>query len=253
MTDVRVMCSFRTSHKTKKLAKLAGPEAPLYLIYLWAFCAETDRTDGVLRGMGADDIELAVDWPGEDGKLVDALLRVGFLDEIKDGFAVHDWEDHQPWLVGAKARKAKAKAAAKARWGNAEENDEDATSMPGACDEDAQSNAPFPSLPIPSSPNASKPKKKTAPKGRRFSPDLVTDQWGEVAKEMRPDLDWKSTLANFCDYWTAKTGKEATKLDWLATWRYWLRNEKGQGRGPTTKRAAAEAKNLERMRRLGHG
>lgn len=28
----------------------------------------------------------------------------------------------------------------------------------------------------------------------------------------------------FRDYWTAKAGKDAAKLDWLATWRNWCRN-----------------------------
>lgn len=30
-------------------------------------------------------------------------------------------------------------------------------------------------------------------------------------------------LANFRDYWTAKAGQAATKLDWDATWRTWIR------------------------------
>lgn len=30
-------------------------------------------------------------------------------------------------------------------------------------------------------------------------------------------------LANFRDYWTAKAGQSATKLDWDATWRTWIR------------------------------
>lgn len=28
----------------------------------------------------------------------------------------------------------------------------------------------------------------------------------------------------FCDYWWAKAGRDATKLDWVATWRNWCRN-----------------------------
>lgn len=31
---------------------------------------------------------------------------------------------------------------------------------------------------------------------------------------------------NFRDYWTAATGQKATKLDWSATWRTWVRNER---------------------------
>jgi hypothetical protein len=30
-------------------------------------------------------------------------------------------------------------------------------------------------------------------------------------------------LDRFRDFWTAKSGKDATKADWLATWRNWVR------------------------------
>lgn len=30
--------------------------------------------------------------------------------------------------------------------------------------------------------------------------------------------------AKFADFWHAKTGKDATKADWQATWRNWCRN-----------------------------
>jgi hypothetical protein len=33
------------------------------------------------------------------------------------------------------------------------------------------------------------------------------------------------TLAAFTDYWQARAGKEACKLDWDATWRNWVRKE----------------------------
>jgi len=34
-----------------------------------------------------------------------------------------------------------------------------------------------------------------------------------------------AVAANFRDYWHAKPGKEAVKLDWPATWRGWCRRE----------------------------
>lgn len=34
---------------------------------------------------------------------------------------------------------------------------------------------------------------------------------------------------NFRDYWTAKSGSGATKLDWPATWRTWVRNSVSRG------------------------
>lgn len=36
-------------------------------------------------------------------------------------------------------------------------------------------------------------------------------------------LDIDNEAAIFRDYWVGKTGQGATKRDWLATWRNWLR------------------------------
>ena len=44
-------------------------------------------------------------------------------------------------------------------------------------------------------------------------------------------LDFAETLASFRDFWSAKSGQDATKLDWDATWRNWCRREKPR---PTT-------------------
>lgn len=38
-------------------------------------------------------------------------------------------------------------------------------------------------------------------------------------------LDPERTLEKFRDYWHSKTGQNATKLDWDATWRNWCRRE----------------------------
>jgi hypothetical protein len=35
----------------------------------------------------------------------------------------------------------------------------------------------------------------------------------------------RDTVENFRDYWTAKAGQAATKIDWPATWRTWVRRE----------------------------
>jgi len=43
----------------------------------------------------------------------------------------------------------------------------------------------------------------------------------------RPGIGLQQTIENFTDYWKAKTGQSATKLDWDATWRNWIRNANG--------------------------
>lgn len=46
---------------------------------------------------------------------------------------------------------------------------------------------------------------------------------------------------NFRDYWIAKSGKDAVKRDWKATWRMWVRRESDQ--------AAARAASTARPQR----
>jgi uncharacterized protein YdaU (DUF1376 family) len=41
--------------------------------------------------------------------------------------------------------------------------------------------------------------------------------------EAEAGIDRQKELANFRDYWAAKAGKDAAKLDWQATWRQWAR------------------------------
>jgi len=56
----------------------------------------------------------------------------------------------------------------------------------------------------------------------------LAPEWADFCEKERPDLDAWATYQKFRDYWTAKPGKAGTKLDWLATWRNWVREEKRQ-------------------------
>lgn len=44
----------------------------------------------------------------------------------------------------------------------------------------------------------------------------------------RPDLSVEDVVERFRNYWLAKSGRDATKLDWHATWRNWVLNEREQ-------------------------
>lgn len=54
----------------------------------------------------------------------------------------------------------------------------------------------------------------------------LPDDWAKFCKDERPDLDPAETFAVFRDYWVAKAGQAGCKLDWLATWRNWVRNQR---------------------------
>ena len=53
----------------------------------------------------------------------------------------------------------------------------------------------------------------------------VPGPWKMWAAEIRPELDVEKVARCFARYWIAKSGKDATKLDWKATWRNWVESE----------------------------
>tara|TARA_Y100001937_G_C7131234_1_gene337509 strand:- start:2400 stop:3347 length:948 start_codon:yes stop_codon:yes gene_type:complete len=87
-------------------------------------------------------------WAGSGDQFAGALVEVGLLEKTKEGFLLHDWQDHQEYVANTSLRVAKAKKAAAARWSGEKEGvseQENATSMPGACGKHAKnqsSNAP---------------------------------------------------------------------------------------------------------------
>jgi hypothetical protein len=44
------------------------------------------------------------------------------------------------------------------------------------------------------------------------------------ARERVPTVDGRVETEKFVNYWRGKAGKDATKLDWPATWRNWMLN-----------------------------
>jgi len=66
-----------------------------YLECLWA-TAYQQRSDRIGDKI---DVELSADYPGEPGKLCDALVQAGFIDRAGDVYYVHDLADHAPPYV----------------------------------------------------------------------------------------------------------------------------------------------------------
>lgn len=74
---------------------------------------------------------------------------------------------------------------------------------------------------------------QTPPKGggarlratRIPEPFLVTQGMREWAATETPTVDVDRSTRTFVDYWRAESGAKATKRDWIATWRNWLRRD----------------------------
>ena len=69
-------------------------------------------------------------------------------------------------------------------------------------------------------------------RGTRLPPDWNPGQEGlDFATNEGIDNEAAQRMfAEFRDYWTAKAGSGAVKLDWQATWRNWVRNDRGSKR-----------------------
>jgi uncharacterized protein YdaU (DUF1376 family) len=112
--------------------------------------------------------------------------------------------------VGEKSEKASASA--KARWGK-----KDANALPTQ----SEGNATHNTLP------KTQDTVLKSQRGLRLANDWVLpNEWEYWANKERPDLNAMQVADQFKDFWCAKPGKDGVKLDWAATWRNWVRNQK---------------------------
>ena len=105
--------SYPEHPKTIRLIGLLGEMSDAIPVRLWAYCARVHAENGTMLGYTESEIESVLKWRGEPGKAVSALVHVGFLERLENGFQCHDWLDHEGHLEALSRR---AKTAAKARW-----------------------------------------------------------------------------------------------------------------------------------------
>ncbi|MDE2020646.1 MAG: hypothetical protein KGJ13_09950 [Patescibacteria group bacterium] len=72
---------------------------------LWIF-AQIQARDGDLTPYSASEIAGWIEYPGDEEKLIDSLIKTGWLDATEDGqILIHDWHEHKPnWLKAIDAR-----------------------------------------------------------------------------------------------------------------------------------------------------
>jgi uncharacterized protein YdaU (DUF1376 family) len=93
---------------------------------------------------------------------------------------------------------------------------------------------------------AAKPTKRATRLPDDWKPDR---EYWEAAALINKSItqEWfVSTAHKFKDYWIAKSGKDATKADWLATWRNWVRRDIENTRSPPGQYKTAAEKESER-------
>jgi hypothetical protein len=71
-------------------------------------------------------------------------------------------------------------------------------------------------------------KSGTSPGGPEKRATRLPEGWypprdvADTMKQRFPHVDLRTEHELFCNYWHAKSGQQATKRDWVATWRNWI-------------------------------
>jgi len=109
-TDIRLSVGFWEHPKTVKLIRRLGLEGVRSLQILWLWATQ-NRSNGVLSGMDAEDIEIAAKWEGEPTALYRVLTELGFVDLIDDSEGngksvnvLHGWVEHNSYQAGSETR-----------------------------------------------------------------------------------------------------------------------------------------------------
>jgi hypothetical protein len=90
-------------------------------------------------------------------------------------------------------------------------------------------NNPVPSQPLPTTHLPLPKVKKYLARGARLSPDWKLPlEWGNWALQEKQGCtteDVRKCAERFKDYWISVAGSKALKVDWMATWRTWVRRD----------------------------
>lgn len=233
MTWFKVDDTLAFHHKTVA----AGVPALGLWVRAGSWCAQT-LTDGfvpehMVSALADGDVGLAR-----------RLVEAGLWCRVKGGYAFHGWVDYQPSRQSIEDRRAVRAAAGRnggVRSGQVRRAKRSNTEARASSTTDANASRLLepPTRPDPSSSSAhlewgvqggdapqGPPRKRGSPsRATRIPEDFaITAEMLAWARQHAPGVDGRFETAQFCDYWRAKSGRDATKLDWVATWRNWMRN-----------------------------
>lgn len=182
-----------------KVQRLSGDEFKAWVNLL---CLAS-RNEGVLPSM--DDIAFALRLDAKKARaLIDRLVSATLLDVDGDHFAPHGWNARQYKSDVSTDRVKRFRERSKRADETAPETD---TETDNTTDKSV----------VP------------AQRANRLPADFVVpSDWltWSVADRGWSRSDAEAEAATFVDYWHAKSGRDATKLDWQATWRNWCRNSR---------------------------
>lgn len=202
----------------------AGPDAELLWVRVLSFLASVPQADGFITDRQIRTVGIGL---RNVTKRVDKLQEVGLLSAEPGGFAARSWHkwNRSAQEVGKFLAKDRERKASKS--GEVGPNS-------------ARKTAPFHTDSAPQS--STEQSSTTTPKGvvprtrGTRIPDtfVVTGDMRRWAATGAPAVDVDRATEKFVNFYRAKTGKDATKLDWSATWRNWLMNDQDRAQSKPT-------------------
>lgn len=199
------------------------------LYWLWAM-ADTHTEDGLLPGLTTKAIDRKTGVTG----LGAALCDVGWLSEDADGARIIGFEEHNG--TSAKRRSMEAQRKANGRKDSAVDPDSSrnvsashADKTQTDCGNHAELEKRREDISLPDGSDGAQVAPSKPKRGTRLADDWFLPQpWGQWALDKHPH--WtpdvvRDEALKFANHWRSKSGRDATKRDWLATWQNWCMSD----------------------------
>lgn len=265
MVWFRVDDRFHSSRKVKRIPR------PLRLecIGLWTIAGSwsaSENLDGFVPEYMIEDF-------GGTPEQVSALVEAGLWEVAEEGTRFYKWTEYNPDAASIEAAKDAQSEGAKhanhkrwhakrgvrvpdCRWCVSPASPPD--QVPDQYTE-SYPNPPGPARPEPiptetSVENVSVGRGSGGKRGTRIpTPFILTAPMREWAATTVPAVDVDNATQKFVDYWRAESGAKATKLDWVAAWRYWLRNDNDRSKPGKAAKPSRVEQNVAEYQRLYGG
>jgi hypothetical protein len=214
---------------------LGGDEmAPMFIMRLWAHCQarKSDR-----HAMPPAGLKAQCRAPHDAVAFEQALTDAGFVQREGDTILVLGWAEQNASLLAAWENGAKGGRPSKQPKQNPRVTGSEPTGNPAVTHGEPNAN-PDETDKSREEKNSSSLRSEEQRATRLPKPFALPDDWRQFCRAERPELDPDRVAAKFADYWHGVSGKGGRKLDWLATWRNWVRDERAPARAITAAPAA---------------
>ncbi|MDA8440465.1 MAG: hypothetical protein M0Z51_16625 [Propionibacterium sp.] len=155
------------------------------------------------------------------------LVTAGLWMATDTGWLFHGWAEFQPTREQKEVERQAARDRMRAgrerkaamRSESVRANIAEVRPMFGGSSENVRS--------TPTRPDPTRPvKKEEATRGTRIpEPFNITPDMRAWAAEKAPGVNLNTSTEKFIDYWRAVSGQRGIKLDWISTWRNWVRSD----------------------------